>query len=98
MRMLRWFLVALAGVVPPCAALAQGFPDHAIKLILPFPAGGPTDIVARVVAQRMGEILGQAVVVDNRGGAGGVVGTDAVAKAKPDGYTIGVATAGAISI
>jgi tripartite-type tricarboxylate transporter receptor subunit TctC len=82
----------------PCAALAQTFPDHAIKLILPFPAGGPTDIVARVVAQRMGEILGQTIVIDNRGGAGGVVGTDAVAKAKPDGYTIGVATAGAISI
>jgi tripartite-type tricarboxylate transporter receptor subunit TctC len=98
MRILRGLLVALAGVMLPCAALAQTFPDHAIKLILPFPAGGPTDIVARVVAQRMGEILGQTIVIDNRGGAGGVVGTDAVAKAKPDGYTIGVATAGAISI
>jgi tripartite-type tricarboxylate transporter receptor subunit TctC len=98
MRMLRWLLIAFISVILPCAAMAQAYPNHTIKLILPFPAGGPTDIVARVVAQRMGEILGQTVVVDNRGGAGGVVGTDAVAKATPDGYTIGISTAGAISI
>jgi tripartite-type tricarboxylate transporter receptor subunit TctC len=65
---------------------------------VPFPPGGPNDIIARVVAQRMSELLGQTVLIDNRGGAGGVVGTDAVAKAAPDGYTIGIASAGAIAI
>lgn len=98
MSMLMRCMAALFFAALPAAAMAQAFPNHPIKLILPFPAGGPTDIVARVVAQRMGDILGQTIVVDNRGGAGGVVGTDAVAKAKPDGYTIGISTAGAISI
>ena len=74
------------------------YPERPIRLVVPFPAGGPNDIVARVVAQRMQAILGQNIVIENRGGAGGVVGTDAVAKAAPDGYTIAVTSAGALAV
>jgi tripartite-type tricarboxylate transporter receptor subunit TctC len=79
-------------------AQAQEFPTRPIKLIVPFPAGGPNDIIARVVGQRMSETLGQPVVIENRGGAGGITGTDAVAKAAPDGYTVAVTSAGALAI
>src|SRR5262245_58597848 len=75
----------LAGVLP---AGAQGFPSRPLKIIVPFPAGGTTDIVARLVAQRMSESMGQPVLVENRGGAGGSLGADAVAKSAPDGYTM----------
>ena len=98
MRVLRWLLVALVGFLLPGAATAETYPSRPIKLVVPFPPGGPNDIIARVVAQRMSEILGQPIIIDNRGGAGGVVGTDAVAKSAPDGYTIGIASAGAIAI
>lgn len=74
------------------------YPERPIRMIVPFPAGGPNDIVARVVAQRMQTLLGQTIVIENRGGAGGVVGTDAVAKAPPDGYTIAVTSAGALAV
>jgi len=96
---LRWLLVALiGGMLLPGAVAAQTYPSRPIKLVVPFPPGGPNDIIARVVAQRMSELFGQTVVIDNRGGAGGVVGTEAIAKAAPDGYTIGIASAGAIAI
>jgi tripartite-type tricarboxylate transporter receptor subunit TctC len=72
----------------PSVALAQIFPSKPIRMIVPFPAGGTTDIVARLIAQRMTESMGQAVTVDNRGGAGGQIGADLMAKAAPDGYTI----------
>jgi tripartite-type tricarboxylate transporter receptor subunit TctC len=67
-------------------------------LIVPFPAGGPNDIIARVIGQRMSELIKQPVVIDNRGGQGGVLGTDVVAKSAPDGYTIGIVSAGALVI
>jgi tripartite-type tricarboxylate transporter receptor subunit TctC len=70
------------------SAQAQTYPSKPIKMIVPFSAGGTTDIVARLVAQRMSETMGQPVTVDNRAGAGGAIGADAVAKAAPDGYTI----------
>ena len=82
----------------PTLASAQNFPTKPIKLIVPFPAGGPNDIIARVIGQRMSELSGQPVLIDNRGGQGGVLGTDAVAKAAPDGYTIAISSAGALAI
>jgi tripartite-type tricarboxylate transporter receptor subunit TctC len=82
----------------PAISHAQDFPSKPIRLIVPFPPGGPNDLIARVVGQRMSELLKQQVVIDNRGGAGGVTGTDVVAKAAPDGYTIAITSAGALAI
>ena len=82
----------------PGMAAAQDFPNRAIRLIVPFPPGGPNDIIARVVGQRMSELTKQPVLIDNRGGQAGVLGTDAVAKANPDGYTIGIVSASALVI
>jgi tripartite-type tricarboxylate transporter receptor subunit TctC len=82
----------------PALAAADDFPSKPIKLIVPFPAGGPNDIIARVVGQRMSELIKQPVIIDNRGGQAGVLGTDAVAKSNPDGYTIGITSASALVI
>jgi tripartite-type tricarboxylate transporter receptor subunit TctC len=82
----------------PAPAAAQDFPERSIRLIVPFPPGGPNDVIARVIGQRMSELLKQPVLIDNRAGQGGVLGTDAVAKAKPDGYTIAISSAGALAI
>lgn len=81
---------ALAALVAPAAA--QDFPARPITLVIPFAAGGSTDLVGRLVAQKMSEGLGQQVIVENRGGAGGNLGAAHVAKAEPDGYTILMAT------
>jgi len=94
-------LTALAAgffLVLPAPVVAADFPDKTIRLIVPFPPGGPNDIIARVIGQRMSELTRQPVVIDNRGGQGGVLGTEAVAKAKPDGYTIAISSAGALAI
>ncbi|MPZ40408.1 MAG: tripartite tricarboxylate transporter substrate binding protein [Rhizobiales bacterium] len=85
-------------VLGTTAAHAQDFPSKPIRLIVPFPPGGPNDTIARVVGQKMSELLKQQVVIDNRGGAGGVVGTDVVATAPPDGHTIAITSAGALAI
>ena len=79
-------------------AVAQGYPNRPITLIIPFPPGGSTDIVGRIVAEGLSKELGQQVVVDNRGGAGGAIGAKAISDASPDGYTIGVAVPGTHSI
>ena len=98
MRFLGALAAALSLLLLPPLAAAQDFPTKPIKLIVPFPAGGPNDIIARVVGQRMSELTKQPIIIDNRGGQGGVLGTDAVAKAAPDGYTIGIVSASALVI
>ncbi len=85
------FLITLSG-------FAQSYPNKPIKLIVPFPPGGPTDIVARPLAQMLGESMKQSVIVENKGGAGGSVAADFVAKSPPDGYTIMVGTVGTHAI
>ncbi len=90
---------ALSGLfLLPASTLAQEYPSKAIKLIVPFPAGGATDIVSRVIAQQLGTELGQSVVVDNRAGAAGVIGSEAGARAAPDGYTLLLTTSSTHSI
>jgi len=81
-------LVAAASVLMSGAASAQNFPAKPVTLIVPFAAGGPTDVIARIVAEGMTQTLGQKVIIDNRAGAGGGIGLEATAKAAPDGYTI----------
>jgi tripartite-type tricarboxylate transporter receptor subunit TctC len=96
--MLLTMLTGLSLLALPAAAAAEDFPSKPIRLIVPFPAGGPNDIIARVIGQRVSELIKQPVVIDNRGGQGGVLGTDVVAKSAPDGYTIGIVSAGALVI
>ena len=74
------------------------YPDKAIRLIIPYPPGGATDVIGRIVAQRLGEALGQQVIADNRGGASGNIGAEAVAKAAPDGYTLLMGSPGPMAI
>ena len=94
-RGLVWVLLAL--LLLPLAAHAQSFPSKPIKLIVPFPAGGPADLFARVLGSGMSAELGQQVVIENRAGVGGLAGVDALAKSAPDGYTIGLNGAAALS-
>src|ERR1700681_1355096 len=98
MKLLGALVTGLSMLLSPVLAAAQDFPNKSIRLIVPFPPGGPNDIIARVVGQRMSELAKQPVVIENRGGQGGVLGTDVVAKAAPDGYTIAISSAGALTI
>jgi tripartite-type tricarboxylate transporter receptor subunit TctC len=87
-------LLATLACGPLSAASAQDYPNHLITLIVPFPPGGGVDLIGRLVGQRLSAALGQQVVVENRGGAGGMIGTRDIAKATPDGYTLGVVLTG----
>ena len=86
-RRLRFLAVLIFSLIS-FQGIGQTFPSKPLRIIVPFPAGGTTDIAARIVAQRMQESMGQPVLVENRGGAGGTIGADAVAKSAPDGYTL----------
>ncbi|WP_460448907.1 Bug family tripartite tricarboxylate transporter substrate binding protein [Alsobacter sp. SYSU BS001988] len=83
---------ALACAAPPGGAWAQAFPSRTITLVVPYPAGGPVDVVARLIAQEAGTELGQSIIVENRAGASGIVGSQAVARAEPDGHTLVLGT------
>ena len=91
---MRWFSLLLFWV---SCAVAQPYPSKPIRFIVSFPPGGSADLISRAIAPRMSERLGQPVVVENRAGAGGMIGVDAVAKSAPDGTTIGLAAAGALT-
>src|ERR1700704_5419426 len=96
--------------LPPCAVTlivsalfaahvdAQDYPVKTIRIVVPFPPGGATDVVTRIVAQKLTDQFGRQVVTENRGGAGGIVGSEAVAKAAPDGYTLVMGTTGTHAI
>ncbi|QNP58215.1 Bug family tripartite tricarboxylate transporter substrate binding protein [Paenacidovorax monticola] len=87
---------ALAGLAPAWAQ--AGYPARPVRMVVPFPPGGPTDVMGRTAAKALGERLGQPCVVENKAGAGGNIGTDAVAKAAPDGYTIGLSAISSLAI
>jgi tripartite-type tricarboxylate transporter receptor subunit TctC len=92
------FLAAASAVTFAGPAMAQNYPSRPIRMIVPFPAGGATDILARALSQKLGEKIGQTVVVENRPGAGGTIGADAASKSSADGYTLLLATSSTHSI
>ncbi len=98
----RRALIATIGLGSAASLLPReafaAYPDHPIHLIVPFAAGGNADIVGRIVGERISTALGQPVVVDNRGGAGGSIGAEAVARATPDGYTLLVGSNGPLTV
>jgi tripartite-type tricarboxylate transporter receptor subunit TctC len=93
----RRALLALAALAP-LPALAQSYPSRPIKLVVPYAPGGGADSVARIVSKRVSEQIGQSIVIENKGGAGAILGTDLVAKSEPDGYTLLLGQSGPISI
>jgi tripartite-type tricarboxylate transporter receptor subunit TctC len=93
---MRGLLLATLVLAGPAAA--QDYPQRPIRMVIPFPAGGSIDVIGRSIAQNWSASLGQQIVIDNRGGAGGTLGTDLVAKAQPDGYTILYGNSGPLSI
>ena len=97
MKLPRLLLLCLAALAP-ALALAQAYPSKPVRIIVPFPAGGPADIFGRGLAQGMSAELGQPVLVENVGGVGGVLGVDRAAKAAPDGYTLALNSASTLSI
>src|SRR5580704_6429624 len=87
-------LACLAAIAVPAAASAQTYPDHNVRVIVPFGQGGPTDVIARIFSQKLSESLGHQFYVENIGGAGGNIGTAQAARAAPDGYTVLVVSTG----
>src|SRR5690606_15253794 len=103
MRLTQWIVCFLLGLpvaasINPDHAQGASYPDRQVRLVVPFPPGGGTDTTARMLAEKMSERLGQQMIVDNKPGANGLVGTDAVAKSAPDGYTVLMTDRGALGI
>ncbi|HEY1543754.1 MAG TPA: tripartite tricarboxylate transporter substrate binding protein [Xanthobacteraceae bacterium] len=96
--MTRWVVAVVMLLAAALPGAAQDYPSHPITLIVPFPAGGGVDAVARIVADKLARALGQPIVIENHGGAGGTIGTRLAARAKPDGYTLVMAHTGTTSI
>lgn len=94
----RWLLAVVVGALVPSLGWGQGYPSKPIRLVVPFGTGGSNDIVARLLGAKLGEALGQPVVIDNRPGAGGTIGTDFVVKAEPDGYTLMIGATSTIAV
>src|SRR3954467_4143760 len=92
---LRIIVIFAAGALP---SMAQNFPSKPVRIVVPYPAGGPIDMTTRPLAQKLTDAMGNPVVVDNRGGANGIIGTDNVAKSPPDGYSLVVASGGGFAI
>jgi tripartite-type tricarboxylate transporter receptor subunit TctC len=92
-------LFAFAAILAPAwAGAAEVYPEKPIRMVVTFPAGGPSDVIVRIIGQRVNDLHGVTIIADNRGGAGGIVGTEIVARAAPDGYTFLVGTAGGMTI
>ncbi|NBY08889.1 MAG: hypothetical protein EBQ84_13520 [Betaproteobacteria bacterium] len=89
---------ALVGAWPLQVLSQSGFPDRNLRLVVPQTAGGPSDVLGRMIAQKLSDTLGKAVVIDNKPGAGGNIGSDIIAKSKPDGHTILINIAGILAI
>src|SRR5258707_492706 len=98
MRMVRWAAVALFALSGCLVAAADNYPSRPIRLIVTFPPGGSADVMARAIEPYMERQLGQPIVIENRTGAGGVTGIEAVARSAPDGYTIGIGAVGALAV
>jgi len=95
---MRKVFAALAAALVAGSAFAQQYPSKPLRVIVPWPPGQATDLAARLVAQKVSESIGQPIVADNRPGAGGIIGTEAAAKAAPDGYTLLAGSSGPLSI
>src|SRR6202035_2282754 len=91
-------LLAAAAIALLAGAQAQDYPTRPIKVVIAFPAGGPTDFVGRLLADKLKDLLGQPVIIENKAGANGAIGADCVAKSAPDGYTLFLTTSGAVTI
>jgi tripartite-type tricarboxylate transporter receptor subunit TctC len=98
MLFIRCALVSLLLLFSAAAAAAEAYPTKPVRFVITFPPGGPTDTVVRLIGQRLTDQWGHPMIIDNRGGAGGIVGTDIVARSAPDGYTFLIGTAGGMSI
>jgi tripartite-type tricarboxylate transporter receptor subunit TctC len=96
--MMKRLLSALLFALVSCCALAQGYPSRPLHVMVPFPPGGPTDVLGRVLGQGLSDALGQPAVVENKAGAAGNIGVDQLAKAAPDGYTLGIVPVGNIAV
>ena len=90
--------IVLLALLSSANAYAQAYPSRPIHLVVPFPAGGPTDVIARAIGQKLSDAVGQPVVIDNKPGAGGAIGSEAVARSAPDGYTVVIGTSSTHSI